>query len=443
MASNAQHIQTVRADFLDGALYDASTESQELALSREALLTGLSRAFDLAEDRRQGHAQRVAFIACSLGEAMSLSDGRIADIFLASLLHDAGMARATQVERERIARLSPGTHGYARDGKDESAAQALAAHCQAGATLARKLGLRSAVAHAIATHHDAWDGKEASLRTAQGRADMVARVVAGADRIETLIDSESGPLHVRRNAAQHIAEMSGREIDPAIAEHAAELVSNDAFWLGIYDNDLGFHLMDAYASEALEPAEVLDFLGVISDLVDARSGRRGGRGRRVAELAEATAREHGMDDERAEAVHAAALLQDLGTLGVPVQMLKKPDILSVDEMASMQMHPAYARDILSEIPGMSRMAWWVGCHHERIDGKGYPAMLEGNEVPVEAQIIGIADAYEALTSERPYRPAMAPNDALEVIRGMVGTRFAEELQAPFDRALARIRRVTR
>jgi len=126
----------------------------------------------------------------------------------------------------------------------------------------------------------------------------------------------------------------------------------------------------------------------------------------------------------------AALLQDIGTLGIPVHYLSKPDILSVDEMATVQLHPVYARDILSEIPGLGAAAWWVGCHHERVDGKGYPGMLEGAEVPPEAQIIGMCEAFDALTSERPYRRAMPQAEAIEVMRGLSGARFDPYL---FDR----------
>lgn len=80
---------------------------------------------------------------------------------------------------------------------------------------------------------------------------------------------------------------------------------------------------------------------------------------------------------------------------------------------------------------MGSAAWWVGCHHERIDGKGYPAMLEGHEVPVEAQVIGMCEAFDALTSDRPYRRAMPRVEAFEVMRGLAGTRFDPYLLEKF------------
>ena len=152
------------------------------------------------------------------------------------------------------------------------------------------------------------------------------------------------------------------------------------------------------------------------------------------ELAQRVALACDMPERRADLVKVAALLQDLGTLGVPAHVLSKPDILTIEEMGTVQMHPTYARDILSEVPGLGAPAWWVGCHHERVDGKGYPGMLEGDEVPVEAQVIGMCEAFDALTSDRPYRKAMSRADAVEVLRGLSGTRFDERVLESFEAA---------
>jgi response regulator RpfG family c-di-GMP phosphodiesterase len=263
---------------------------------------------------------------------------------------------------------------------------------------------------------------------------VVARVVAVADRVESMIDAEGSPLLVRRRGPQLVREMAGSELDPELAHTMAALASRDEFWLGFYDNDLAATLMSLNYGGMLGHEELFDFLGVLSDIVDARNGREPGRGRRVAELARRLALVCDMTERRADLVQVAALLQDIGTLGVPSHVLSKPDILTIDEMSVVQLHPIYARDILSEVPGLGAAAWWVGCHHERIDGKGYPGMLEGSEVPVEAQVIGMAEAFDALTSDRPYRRAMPPLDAFEVMRGLAGTRFDPYLFERFEAA---------
>lgn len=440
MASKAQ-IQTVKADFLDPSLYDDAGLSGVPRLSRGTILAALSRAFDLAEGRRPGHAQRVAYIGVFLASELGLEAPRVEEVFFGCLMHDVGMAatgRMPKVDASRAAKIIAGTKGAADvltqvpPGGWTEVVAAIAQHCEFGAQVVRKMGLGEAVARAVATHHDCWDGSGTPGAQAGEKAPIVSRIVALADRVESMIDAEGSPLFVRRRGPALVKEMGGSEVDPELATRMAEIAERDEFWLGFYDNDLAAALMSLNYGGIMAREELFDFIGVISDVVDGRNGREQGRGRRVADLARRVALACDMTERRADLVKVAALLQDVGTLGVPAHYLSKPDILSVDEMAEVQTHPVYARDIVSEIPGLGAAAWWVGCHHERIDGKGYPGMLEGAEVPAEAQIIGMSEAFDALTSERPYRRAMSQADAVEVMRGLAGTRFDPYLLARFE-----------
>jgi len=440
MASNAP-IQAIKAEFLDSSLYDETGISGVPRLSRGALLTALSRAFDLAEGRQPGHAQRVAFIGIFLASEIGLEAARIEEVFFGGLLHDVGMSAAApglQVDTARGTKLISNS-AIATDvlssvpsGRWADVIEALTLHCDLGSRIARKLGFGERVAKAVASHHDCWDGSGLPGSLAGERAPLVARIVATADRVESMIAGEISPLLVRKRAPQLILEMAGSELDPDLVARMAALAERDDFWLALYDNDLSATLMALNYGGVMSREELFDFVGVFSDVVDSRNGREPGRGRRVSELASRTALACDMTERRVDLVKVATLLQDIGTLGVPVHLLSKPDILTIDEMAVVQLHPTYARDILSEVPGLGAAAWWVGCHHERIDGKGYPGMLKGDEVPVEAQVIGMCEAFGALTSDRPYRRAMSSGDAFEVMRGLAGTRFDPYLLARFE-----------
>ena len=126
-------------------------------------------------------------------------------------------------------------------------------------------------------------------------------------------------------------------------------------------------------------------------------------------------------------VRVAALLQDVGVLGVPARVMTKPDILSVPEMQLMRQHPGSSEMILQELNGFEEMVTWIARHHERPDGKGYPEMLSGDDIPLESRILSIADAFAALTSDRPHRGAMPLKDAKQILLGAAGTQLDAEL----------------
>jgi putative nucleotidyltransferase with HDIG domain len=420
MTSNAQRIETFPAEYLDSTLYDDS-RAGPLRLSRGAMLAPLSRAFDMAERRQPGHAQRVAYVSMYLANELDLDSTTVEAAFFAGLLHDIGMAGATTTAGTR--------RGQARRDPAQWAevVRTLNLHCEIGGKLVRRLGLGEEVARAVAHHHDCWDGSGMPGGLSGERLPLLSRIVAVADRIESLIDQEASPLLVRRTAPQVIGGMAGAELDPELAGVMANLARDDGFWLGFYGDDLQSSLVALNYGGMVDGQALEELLGVVADLVDSRNGRTAGHARRVAVLAGETARLIGLTEPRIELIRLAAMLQDIGTLGVPVALLHKPDILSVDEMATMQLHPTYARDILSEIPHFGPAAWWVACHHERVDGKGYPGMLEGGEVPVEAQIIGACETFEALTNDRPYRKAMAQSEAMDIVNGLVGERFEADV----------------
>jgi HD-GYP domain-containing protein (c-di-GMP phosphodiesterase class II) len=133
----------------------------------------------------------------------------------------------------------------------------------------------------------------------------------------------------------------------------------------------------------------------------------------------------------------AALLHDIGKLGVSNSILDKPGKLDADEWAAMQMHAAYTQTILSRIVAFGDLAPIAGAHHERLDGKGYPHGLKGDQIALETRIITTADIFDALTADRPYRAAMPVTKALAIMSDMVGSAIDTDCFAALRRALAR------
>jgi putative nucleotidyltransferase with HDIG domain len=155
----------------------------------------------------------------------------------------------------------------------------------------------------------------------------------------------------------------------------------------------------------------------------------------VAEYAAMTARTLGLNSEEIEDIRMAAYLHDLGKIGVPDAVLRKPAALTPEEGRQMRRHPAIAAYILEDVPFSRRIKLAVRHNHERWDGTGYPDGLRGEEIPIEARILSVADAYEAMTSNRPYRHTLDHASAIAELRRHVRTQFDPRVVNAFVQAL--------
>jgi PAS domain S-box-containing protein len=157
-------------------------------------------------------------------------------------------------------------------------------------------------------------------------------------------------------------------------------------------------------------------VGAIADTVEARDAYTAGHQRRVTGLAIAIAREMGLPDEQIRGLHLAASIHDMGKLRIPSEILAKPSRLSSIETMMVKTHPQAGYDILKEVSFPWPIAEIVWQHHEKLDGAGYPRGLKGDEILLESKILTVADVVEAMSSHRPYRPALGVPAALDEIR---------------------------
>ena len=162
---------------------------------------------------------------------------------------------------------------------------------------------------------------------------------------------------------------------------------------------------------------------VMFSALDLRDGITGGHSSRVAGLAVHLGQRLSMSAEAIQHLKWAAFLHDVGKLAVADDILMKPGPLSVPEWEQMRRHPAYGYWIVGRNRFLRQAAEIVYCHHERYDGKGYPRGLAGDEIPLGARVFAVADAYDAMTSDRPYRPALSHSQAIEEIERNAGSQF--------------------
>ncbi|GLR13476.1 hypothetical protein GCM10007907_22660 [Chitinimonas prasina] len=166
-------------------------------------------------------------------------------------------------------------------------------------------------------------------------------------------------------------------------------------------------------------------------MVEARDPYTGGHLWRVARMAEEMGRSLGMPDKEVRRIALAGFLHDIGKIGIPDAVLRKPGKLDDDEYAVIKAHPAIGQRILAEHPLAHLVMDVVFHHHETPDGRGYPVGLVGTAIPLDARLVGICDAFDAMTSTRPYRKGMPVANALEIISGALGRQFDSELASHF------------
>jgi diguanylate cyclase (GGDEF)-like protein len=181
------------------------------------------------------------------------------------------------------------------------------------------------------------------------------------------------------------------------------------------------------------------FVAVILDLAEAVDLRFSGSARHsetVGRYAEMMAHQLGLSEQRTGRVRLAGLLHDIGKVGVPDDILQKPGKLTDAEFALIRRHPELGEQIL-EHPSLTDVREWVGAHHERPDGRGYPLGLRHGEIPLEARILAVADAYEAMTSDRTYRSSMGDTAARDELERCSGTQFDADVVAALVSVLER------
>jgi hypothetical protein len=169
---------------------------------------------------------------------------------------------------------------------------------------------------------------------------------------------------------------------------------------------------------------------LLAEALDMRDPSTAQHSQSVGRYARETALALDLPADRVERIHAAGVLHDLGKVGIADAILHKPAPLNEAEWTEMKLHPGIGAQILSHA-GMDDIADWVGAHHERIDGKGYPAGLTGPEIPLEARILAVADAYEAMISDRPYRGRMPAEAARAELIRCAGTQFDPDVVDAF------------
>ena len=417
------------------------------------LIGALSHALDITEGQPRGHCHRVCWLGMKLGEGINLSREELSDLYYALLLKDLGCssnaARICQLyladdlkfkaDFKRIdGSLSQAlrfvlSHTGLESGMTERfraiinimrnggeiSRELIEARCHRGADIAKEMGFSWRVAAAIQNLDEHWDGSgkpEGLRRRDISVLSQIALMAQVADVFFTSVGREAATREVQARA--------GTWFDNDLVEVFVNLAELDEFWEPLTAPDLEQRILVLEPQEHIRMADE-DYLDRVAKgfamVVDSKSPFTSGHSSRVALYTDMIAERLGIDVMHRRHLSRAALLHDIGKLGISNTILDKPTRLTDAEFTTIKSHPTLSAEILRAIPAFANMVPVAEGHHERLDGKGYPRALKGDEIDLDTRIVSVADVFDALTADRPYRKAMSVADALAIMRKDVGT----------------------
>jgi putative nucleotidyltransferase with HDIG domain len=448
---------------LDRVTCEDDNGTGELRLSE--VLSGLSYALDITEGQTRGHAERSCLIGMRLAAALDLEDTTRLSLFYAVLLKDAGCSsnaarvaalfgtddalvkssrRLTDTGSSAQAVLhvlrtagageslpARGRHIFAvlRSGR-EGARSLVELRCERGAAVVRDIGLGEIAARAIMDLDEHWDGRGYPAGISGEEISLAGRVVCLAQTAEVFW--ERGGAH----AACGIARERARTwFDPALVDALVGTERDAEFWRSLETPDVT-PLEPPDHVLAADDARLDHVAHAFASIVDAKSPYTAHHSERVATVATALASRLGLDAEERATLHRAALLHDIGKLGVSSRILDKPGALSPEEWETVRRHPRWSMEILARVSAFRDVARIAGAHHERLDGSGYHEGLAAEQLDRPSRILAVADVAEALSADRPYRRALSPEEVLTVMRLDAGSRLDPEVVSALGQVLS-------
>ena len=418
------------------------------------LLAALSLASDLAIGLPAEHAVRSCYIGMHIADHLRLSADQLADVYYAQLLMDAGCTAWTSqlagfiLSDEIAARRDLFFH---RDGKDpveifgwlrqhmatgaapgtrvqrglefalhgrEFVREGFRNTCEVAQRFARRLGMSEAVQTALLSVFEQWDGGGPGRRSGEA-IPLPSRIVFATSFFEAM-----HRLGGRDAALRLAGRKRATAFDPAVVDAFLAVSDKPGFWESLEQESVWASVLALEPDSPhrfLRPEQLEDIALAFADFADLKSSYSAGHSRRVAEVAERIGRRLLFPVDQVSIIRHAALMHDLGLVAVPSYTLERPySKLTQVEQERLRLHPYHAERILVRVPVLEPVVPLIAAHHERLDGRGYYRGLVGDQIPLGARVVAVADCFDELSHESPDHPALGPEQALEQLRGEAG-----------------------
>jgi len=360
--------------------------------------SSISDAIDLVYPALCNHHKKTAYISYCIAKEMSLPDYKIMDIVLAAILHDIGAFSVA----ERMCVVNAMF--------DDSACNQ---HALIGYRLLQDCKPLDNAATIIKYHH-------AHYSEAAHGIPLGSYIVHLADRLSLLLNEGSEILEQVPEIMKTI-EANGKTFHPDTLAALRRLVQMEYFWIEACSTSISYALLNRMLTirEVMDLDVLKSFARVFSRIIDFRSRFTATHSSGVAAVSLEIATISGFSARECRMMEIAGYLHDLGKLTIPTEILEKNSALSYEEFNEMRKHSYYTYSILNKIKGLEQISTWAAYHHEKLNGDGYPFHVKGEDFSRLARIIAVADVVTAITEDRPYRPGMDSNNAINILRDMV------------------------
>ncbi|MBJ7332083.1 MAG: HD domain-containing protein [Solirubrobacteraceae bacterium] len=432
------------------------------------ILGALTHALDITEGQPPGHALRSCLIGMRIAEVVGLPEEDRAALFYALLMKDAGcsanasrmaaifsaddhelkrsskLVNTSEKKRERRWAISSAGAGAGLTGRlraivdlartGEFANDLIAARCERGAEIARMLALPEPAAEAIRALDEHWDGNGRPRGLKGDEIPLLGRILGLAQTVE-VFSAIAGPY----DAIEVAVARRGTWFDPELVDALTSLPIGDHLWAQLADENVESHVALREPGEVhlqADAAQIDRICEAFARVIDAKSPFTFNHSARVTDVAVGIAGQRGITGQRLRRLRRAALLHDIGKLAVSNQVLDKPGKLDADEFAQIKRHPEQTLAILSRAACFAPIAELAANHHEKLDGSGYHRGLTGDVLTEDMRILAVADIYEALTADRPYRDGMPIEKALSIIGGDIPVKLCSDAYAGLEAWIA-------
>lgn len=418
----------------------------------------LSFALDITEGQPMGHAVRTTLIGMRLADHLGVSDSQRSALFYTLLLKDLGCSSnaarlsslfgaddrlvkhaykltdwtsATDTAKYVFKHSVPGHSKVAKAWrtlmiglrKEESEAEIIQTRCERGADIARMLHLPNGVAEGIRALDEHWDGEGKPFGLSGSGIPMLSRIAGLAQTVEVFASAFDV-----RTAYEMAHARRGRWFDPVLVDCLDAFQMDAEFWGSLRHADT---LAALHAKEPedqiirLDDARLDSVAEAFARVIDAKSPFTATHSQNVATIAVTTGAAMGLEGNELRTLKRAALLHDIGKLGVSNIILDKPSSLDAVEYETMRQHTRFTLEILKRVSRFRQFAATAAAHHERLDGSGYHLGLKGDEIGKLARIIAVADVTEALSANRPYRGGMPAAQVTGILDSLVAKQHLD------------------